>query len=246
MVAKLFHMTHSPWSQKARCALAHHGVQVEPVEYHPFVGEPMLRLRLALAGEAWTGRLGVPVLIAPDGVATNSWDIVCYADRVGAGPALVPEELAADVQEWNARSDRMLEAARARFMVRVVEDEAATRELLPPALARAPRTLLRVSMRAFERKWGIRAEDGARHLETIEQELVHLRAALAGGAEYLLGTLSYADFAMAIALQAIGVRPGTGFGPRSASISGEPPLASAFSDLLEWRDRCYAEHACLR
>ena len=120
----LYYMPFSPWSHKARCALAHHALAPKPHLYAPLFGEPALRLKL----RKLRGRVSVPVLFTPDGALTDSWQIALYADRVGSGTPLIPHAKQGEVADWNAASERMLSAARSCAMLRVLETPAAVLE----------------------------------------------------------------------------------------------------------------------
>ncbi|HVY46043.1 MAG TPA: glutathione S-transferase N-terminal domain-containing protein, partial [Minicystis sp.] len=108
-MTELFGLPISPWTEKARFALDHHGVAYRYRIYVPMLGEPLLRARLRRP----VGRVTVPVLFTDEGAFADSFAIARYADRVGAGAPLVPSERAADVAAWNDRSEAALAAGRA-------------------------------------------------------------------------------------------------------------------------------------
>ena len=245
MSLKLIQLAHSPWTQKARCALAHHGLPFETVEYRPFLDEPGLRLSLARRGQLWPRRVSVPVLLTPDAAVTDSWEIARYADRVGTNTSLIPRANDVAIADWNARSDRLLASGRARFMVRVLGAESAMRELVPGVVSGAPPFVLRSSMQLFNAKYGIRVSDFADHGAHVRAELEALRAALSDGRRYLTGSLSYADFAMGLGLQVIAPLPNSSFGPHSATLASEPELVEEYAELVRWRDALHAEHGLL-
>src|SRR4051812_19657233 len=88
-------LRYSPWSERARWALDHHELRYELVRHEPFIGERKLR---RLVGNK-TKRPTVPVLITPEGLLTESWDIVEYADRVGGRSKLIPAEHEVAIRE---------------------------------------------------------------------------------------------------------------------------------------------------
>src|SRR5262245_37961692 len=96
----------SPWSEKARWALDHHGLAYKYREHLPLLGEPLLRLR----ARRLTGRVSVPVLVTPEGVLADSFAIARHADELGRAPALFPRGCEAEVAGWNARSEAALAA----------------------------------------------------------------------------------------------------------------------------------------
>jgi glutathione S-transferase len=238
----LWSIRFSPWSLKARAALRHHGIAVELREYSPLLDEPALRLRL---GKLVGGRISVPVLFTDDGPITDSFAIAEYADRVGRGSPLVDAPRADAVRTWNTCSERLMDASRARSMVKVLASPEALRESVPPPLRGLPMPMLRGSVRAFNFKWGIRADAVDAQLTIMREELDRLREALRDGRDYLLGSLSHADLAMGIALQLVAPLPGTPLGPATLAAITESELAAEYTDLIAWRDRLHARHPLL-
>jgi glutathione S-transferase len=238
MPLTLYHLPYSPWSIKARCALRHHAVAVREREYTPMLGEPALRLRLRKLG----GRVTVPVLFTPDAALMDSWEIALYAERVGSGSALIPNEKRALIAEWNAASERLLSAARSCAMLRVSDAPEAALESLPaPVAGLLGRRGAGLAVRAFNAKYSIRPERQAEYQASVRQELSRLRQALAGR-RYLLDHLSYADFAMAVALARLRPLPSSPMGPAMRLASTDEVLAAEFADLIAWRDALHAEH----
>jgi glutathione S-transferase len=127
--------------------------------------------------------------------------------------------------------------------LRMLESPAAAHEMLPPGPAKllSPRVAL-LGMRAFNLKYGITEQQRASYDATIRSELYHLREALAGGRRYLFERLTYADFAMAIALSALGPVPETPHGPAARAVMTDLALAAEFADLTAWRDSFHARH----
>lgn len=241
MLPTLYHLPHSPWSLKARAAIRHHALPVEAVEYRPFLDEPALRWRLARAGGRFLGRVSVPVLFSDEGVAQSSWEVARYADRHGSGASLFPEAHLSDIARWDSCSETLLEAGRARFMTRVLANEPALRELVPPPLQQLPGFVVRSSIRMFNAKYGIDARRDAQYQQQMTEALDGVRAALSGGQDYLCGDFTYADIAIAVALQVVEPLPGSGFGPHSEPLASEPELATRYADLLTYRNRIQAK-----
>jgi glutathione S-transferase len=255
MERTLFYIPFSPWSLKARFALAHHGLRVTEREYAPLFDELPMRVRLKKP----RGRISVPVLLTPEGPLTDSWEIALYADRVGSGAPLMPSAERTNIADWNAASERLLNAGRARSMLRAVNTPAAIREALPrplrnavgqsgrkPAPAHLADALAllvgRVGVRVFNRKYGIREEDSSLHQKAMRLELDHLRKALAGGRPYLLDQFSYADVTMALGLQVLDPLPETPLAPEARQVGTDHELSESYSDLLRWRDSIHARH----
>jgi glutathione S-transferase len=91
-------------------------------------------------------------------------------------------------------------------------------------------------------KYGFGADVAASDA-AMRTALEDLRAALAGR-DYLYEELTYADLTMAVVLQM--VRPVDDryirLGRAVRAVWTNEPLAADFADLVEWRDRLYAEH----
>jgi glutathione S-transferase len=238
----LYYIPFSPWSLKARFALAHHGLRASEREYKPLFDEPALRVRLRKA----RGRISVPVLLTPDGPLLDSWEIALYADRVGNGTPLIPGAERARISDFNAASERLLSAGRARSMLRAVEDPEAIREALPGPIrdSRLAIPVGRLGARLFNKKYGIHERDLELHASAMRLELDHLEKSLRGRS-YLLGDFSYADVTMAFGLQVVDPLPGTPLSSAMRRVAKDPELCDRYSDLLRWRDGIQARHGLL-
>ncbi len=232
----------APWSEKARWALDHHGIDYAYREYVPLLDEPWLRWRL---GEV-AGRVSTPTLLTDGTSCRDSFAIAEYADRCGTGASLFPPERVAEIVAWNARSEAALSAGRVRVVARMATVPGATTEILPPGVPTILHPLFGIAAGAtfaFLRwKYGF-GTDVAASERTLRAALDHLRTALEGRA-YLFDRFTYADITMAVVLQM--VRPVADdyihLGPAVREVWTNAPLADDFPDLLGWRDRLYANH----
>ncbi len=245
---KLVVLKTSPWSERAKWALDHHGLVYETVQHTPFLGE--LRLR-RLAGGGGKKRVTTPVLVNGDRVFGDSWDIALYADREGKGTPLVLLERESEIRRWNDIANEAMGASRTLLVPRLLESGPALDTTLPPFLPRwmrpALRPVTRYATRWFSRKYELHLADEAAQLSKIRGALEELRRALSKSSPYLLGTFSYADVVMAIVLQGV-VPVADRYFPlepamRAAWTRGD--LATEFSDLLAWRDLVYDRHRSL-
>jgi glutathione S-transferase len=238
---KLVSLHVSPWSERAKWALDHHGLSYEKVEHMPIIGERRLR-RMVGPGKP---RATVPVLLAGDEVLTESWDIALYADRTGRETKLVPPEHEAAIRGWVKLADEAMHAGRALVVGAMLESPAALDEGAPPFVPAALRPLLRPvtrsATRAFARKYDLALEDRAASTRTMRAALDDLRRALVIRAPYLLGTFTYADVVMATLLQ--GVAPVADrfikLRPATRAAWTIDALASEYADLIAWRDGVY-------
>jgi glutathione S-transferase len=239
-----YYLPYSPWSLKAAFALRHHAVEVERKPYTPLLAAPELRLRLRKLG----GKITVPVLFTDDGAITDSFEIALYAERMGRGAPLLPADQRGAIAEWNACSERLLAAGRARAMVRAARSLDAAYESLPPTVGKLPLLgplIARGGLSWFNRKYAILERDQDRHLALIRAELDRLRAALAAGREHLLDAFGYADVAMAFALQLLEPLPESPMGPAMRAAATEESLRDEYRDLLRWRDALQREHSLI-
>jgi glutathione S-transferase len=243
VVATLVVLSISPWSERARWALDHHGLAYRTVEHIPLIGERRLR---KLVGRR-AGPATVPVLIDGDTVLTDSWDIARHADRVGSGSPLIADEQVDAVRRWNTLVDAAMQHGRALTVAGMLASPAALDETLPPPVPgwvrRLARPISRWSVGWFGRKYGVDTTDLARHEAAVREALDALRAGL-GGRPFLLGRFSYADIVAATLLQ--GVRPVDDsfipMGPATRAVWTNTQLAGEYADLLRWRDELYLAH----
>lgn len=243
MQARLVAVPHSPWSEKARWALDHHGIDYVLDPYQPILGEPALRLKL----KKRSGKVTVPVLLTERGPVTDSFDIAMFAERHGHGAPLFRRGDKPAIDHWNQVSERAMAAGRGLHLHRVRADPEALREALPgvfPATLKRPlATVARVGYRIIERKYQIDS-DPMRQRRILFDCLLELRHALADGRPYLLGELSYADVVMAAAVGVIQPpeSPAVTIGPATRRTWTDVELSSDFTDLVAWRDQLYQRH----
>src|SRR4051812_26862166 len=182
---QLYSLFLSPWSERARWVLEHHGLPYRKVEHVPFLGER--RLRRVLGNPA--GRVTVPVLIADGQVLKDSWEIALYADRVGRGAPLIGDALA-QVRRWHDLAEHAMSAGRSLTIARsLASDQALEETVAAPRFVRPLlRPIARYAMRWFARKYALELdpERAAAAAQPVRDALDQLRREL-GGAEYLLG-----------------------------------------------------------
>jgi glutathione S-transferase len=236
----------SPWSEKARWALDHHRLHYVEKEYTPMVGEVALRLRLRRP----RGQVSVPLLLAGEDVYSDSLDIAQFAERHGGGPPLFRRGEEEEVARWNQTADRAMRAGRALMLGRLAASGEAQKEYLPglvPRPLRGPLTpVALVGVRYLQRKYrppGGRTGDAEPlHRADLQGTLLALRAALADGRSTLAGEFSFADIAMAAALQFVQPveAPHIQMAPAVRRAWTDLELAGEFNDLVAWRDQLYA------
>lgn len=237
-------LAYSPFSERARWALDHHRIAYRMRNHQPFVGELWLRRqRRDPDGQ----RATVPALVSEEGLISDSWRIVEYADRRGAASPLIPATLRAEVRQLAELTDIGLEHGRAGVTLRLLAQPAALDASLPGPCPDWLRPLLRpvsrYGLRWFAAKYDIKATAQDDQRKGLASVLEQMRARLAGG-RYLLGDFTYADMAVAGLLQC--VQPvNERFVPLSRALRPawcQPELALRFADLVAWRDGLYAAH----
>ncbi len=240
---RLIYLPVSPWSERARWALDHHRLVYRTIVHVPFLGERKLRRFVGQEKKHAT----VPVLLAGDRVLSDSWDIAHYADEHGTGAKLVPPDRKPEIRKWNELADETMQSARALVLAAMLASPGALDESLPPNMPELLHPLFRPAARFvtrwFGRKYALSTHDVEARVEKLRATFRVLRASLAN-MQYLLGTFSYADIAMATCLQAVVPvsNPSIRLGPATREVWTQPALAAEFAELITWRDRLYEQH----
>jgi glutathione S-transferase len=236
---------YSPWSEKARWALDHHGVPYRESSYQPMIGEPALRARTGRL----RGKVTVPIFLERGEPAImGSFAIARRAEAAGSGASLFPDGLDAEIDAWDKRLDAAMAECRARVIERTrMSDEAqaeALRGVVPDGLRHPLRSVTKTALGFLERKY----RDVAPPAGTLESTLEALREALDRGAGHVVGKPSFADIGAATLLQ--GVKPVDGrfirLGRATRATWTDEALASRFEDLVAWRDALYRERRAPR
>jgi glutathione S-transferase len=232
----------SPYSERAKWALDHHGLAYRYKEHVPLLGEIALRRkvrRFALP------KATVPILEADGEIFPNGLDIARYADRAGSGTKLFPADHEAAVNEWNGVADALLDVGRAWVLKNLAESRAAQKESLPPFVpgfargAMAPMTK-RVALYLLKKHESTHAIE-AEVTKTVRPLLEKIRAAR-GPRPTLLETFSYADITVCASLTMLRPRKEATLGPATRETWTHAELAREFDDLLAWRDDVYRNH----
>ena len=241
---RLYQMHYSPWSERARWALDHHQLRYEKVEHVPVLGTPALRL----AARRPVGRLTVPLLLDGATVVDGSLAIARHAEAKGQGEPLFAPKDVETILRWNEVGDAMVDAARVLTVRKTQRDPEAQREAVPGFVPEALRGAVAAGsggvIAVLESKYGFSGVTEEQARERARQGLLKLRSALGSGLHLAGERFSYADLLMAASLQF--VRPVADLfmpiGPATRRCWSNPDLADEFGDLVEWRDRIYAEH----
>jgi glutathione S-transferase len=242
MTPTLWSISYSPWSDQARWALDHCGIEYRRRAYQPLLGEPALRLKL----RRFTGPVSVPILDLGDEVLADSFDIARWADghRAEGVPTLFPNPDLQRVERYAALAQDALSAGRALGLRRLLDDDAALDELVPRNLRFLGGVATKISAAGVRRTLRKYADVTPHELDrTLTDALGTLRRDLETHDDsYLLGaTVSYADITMAQTLAFV-LPPSTHLRLADASRRAytHPQLAAQYGDLVRWRDALYA------
>lgn len=242
-VPELLYLPYSPWSERARWALARRGVEVKQTLYSPLLGEPTLRLRLRRI----LGVVSVPVLFDGLEAIEGGIAIARYAEARGRGEALFPGGLDREIVAIDMLANRALDAGRTLSLGRILGDREALLEMVPRGLRSAlgplavPTAALGIARTRAKYGRGM-SQAGTR------AELVSALAALtervraAGGTNPLLGPFTYADISAAQSVGFVAPGPGLALGAASRRQFGDPGLAGTVKELIAWRDAMYERY----
>jgi glutathione S-transferase len=233
----LYVIHHSPWSERARWALRHHRIDFEEREHVPLIGELALRSR-----SRKPGKVSVPLLLDGDEAISGSLEIGAYVDAKGKRAKLFPDGSEPRIRALHEALEDPLSAARERFVRDLATDAEAQLEVVPSFLRALPlgRVFARVGAAFIASKYNARL---GMVDDRIRAGLRAVRDALAGK-PYVEGAFSYADIVGASIVQAV-APPSDDYvelPPATRRIWRHDKLAREFAELVEWRDRVYAEH----
>jgi len=241
--ARLFGMSYSPWTEKARWALDHHQLAYAFVEHTPLIDELSLRVR----ARKLRGAISVPTLLAEREVVMGSLAIARWADARATSEALEQPSDRAAVDRWDAHSERACQAGRALVSLRMRTTPGALEEAVPafiPSLLR--KTVGQIGVRFIARKYTVDLRAEAAHEAALAETLGAVRAGLATGAgQYLLGDrFTLADIVAACAVNVV-VPVGAQYvpiGPRTREAWTRNTVAQQYADIIAWRDALYTRH----
>lgn len=242
----LWGLSVSPWTEKARWALDHHGIAYRYREHTPMLGEPALRWRAR--GRPAGTRATVPLLIDGRERIGDSGEIARYADRRGHAEPLIPTEHRDAIAAWEREVDATMQDGRVLVTQALLDSHDAQIEMLPPLipgpLRRPLRPLARSGAAFFARKYDAGPERIADSLRTLTRFAERLREQL-DGHDHLVGDrFTLADVCAVMVINGFsgGVPRRLDKLPASKQTWIRPELVEQFADLIAWRDRLYAGH----
>lgn len=240
MTPKLYGIRYSPWSIRARWALAHHGIDYTYEEYIPMISTPKLRVKLRDV----RGKVTVPILFPPEGSAIrDSTEIARWADEQGRGDSLFDDEEA--VRTWVTVAEDIASSGRALTTYAAIADPVARKQQIPSFVPRPVRPLagplVDFGAKYLAGKYGFDESHGERAARTIRAALEQVGNRLAAS-EYLGDGYGWSDIAVATALQFVDPDDRLfRFRAESRAAWSRPELVDDFSDVLTWRDRLVTE-----
>lgn len=236
-------MHFSPWTERARWALDHHGLPYRYIEYTTLLGEPLLRLH----AKKPFGKVSVPFLKTPEGNVDDSFEIAGYADRNSGKAPLLPAVHADAIRGWGVAAEHALCAARIRATRRIRRSTAALADRLPaytPGFLRKPFVpMAYVATTYILQKYRVQADSEDKLLQDMDAFFGKAAQALKGR-EFVFDQISFADIVIATALQAITPVDDRyiHLGAPSRACMCEPELARKYASLLAWRDDFYEKY----
>jgi glutathione S-transferase len=241
MARILYGLQQSPWTERARWALDHHGIVYDYHEHLPMLGEVLLR-RKARAKKA-----SVPLLCDGDTVVMGSFAIAKHAENVGRGAPLFPRDSEQEIARWEDVAERMTRVGRAWVLSRLAASRAAQAESLPAFIPNALRGPFAPSagmaLRFLQKKYAVPADIQAEITHTLRPLLLEVRAGIAANRPYLLPqSFTFADMAVSSTMQILKPLASAKLGPATREAWTNEDLVTDFGDLLEWRDAIYRKH----
>jgi glutathione S-transferase len=239
MSRTLYGLHQSPWTERARWALDHHGVAYTYHEHVPMLGEVLLRRK------ARRKKATVPLLADGDLIVMGSFEIAKHAEGIGRGAALFPLGADAAMLHWVDVAERMTRVGRAWLFKRLEANREAQTELLPSFIPGAFRGALAptssMALRFLAKKYDIPADVDA-EVEHVLRPLLQEVAAAVQGRSYVLSSFSFADIALASAMQVLRPRDDAKIPPAVKHAWSNEALCSEFGELVVWRDAVYDKH----
>lgn len=242
MKMRFFGMNYSMWSIQARWALDHHVIRYDYFEHIPMITTPILRI----ATGRLTGKVSVPILIAKDRVFDDSWQIVAFADREGHREKLIPFDKVDAIREWHDVCDIARKANRIIATDATSRNEDAKRENLPDFFPEFTKNVLTpladLGVAYLGMKYDFRHSIIAEEKKKVREVMNKIRKGL-NGKRYIYEHFTYADITAAATMQFI--RPVADhyvhLKPAIREVFTQQDLATEFADLLEWRDKLFAD-----
>jgi glutathione S-transferase len=232
----LYSLPYSPWTERVRWVLLHHGFEFVEQPHTPLIGELSLRVR----ARRFRGRVSVPLLVDGSNPVMDSLAIAEYVDAMGGQSSLFPGDLRGPIRVWNAQLEPTCWCGRAWLTSSM--DDAAALELMPAALRSLPFAVqsARLGAAFIARKHPTPTGDLQQRFAEGYREI---RQALAGK-PYVHYDFTYADIVCATALQFVSPLPDAylPIGAASRSCWRHAALCDEFSDLIGWRDDLYRRH----
>ncbi|MGZ3698251.1 MAG: glutathione S-transferase family protein [Bdellovibrionota bacterium] len=238
---KLIGLRYSPWTERARWALDHHGIPYRYEEHLLLFGMPKLRWELG----DWKSEITLPILLEGRQRFGDSLEIARHADQLGQGPKLFPAAAAETIDELHRLSERALDAGRAALIYRLPLDPKAQKGSLPTFIPDWMRGMLRplahLGASYIRREFETQGRPYEQCVAELREALLKIRAARGGKKFLAAGQFTFADITAAVVLQL--VEPVdfkfVPLNPAARPVWSQPELAREFSDLVNWRDELY-------
>lgn len=242
-MGRLIGIAYSPWTARAKWVLGLKGVFYSWEAYRPLLDEPRLRLSLRRP----MGHVSVPVYIDDTGSYDDSRLIAEHVNSLGLQWDLFPQGEFEALNTWIQRAEDFAFAGRA-LVVRKTEIDTASLKasievLAPKPVAAVFNKFPAASMQLFKTKYQTHSKglDDWKSLLRIHLEKINEQWS---GRAYLLSDLSYADIALATALQFVSP-VGQSYIEIPKGVEKcwkEPAFMEEFPEIFRWRDEIFRRH----
>ena len=232
----LYSIAYSPWSLRAKWALRLQGVPYESREYVIMLSGPLLRVKL----KRFSGKITVPLLVDGDTTYGDSREIVRYADKRSDHAPL--DRTDPEFEDVLRDAEKVAVLGRALSTRHIMRHREALLGSLPDFIPHNIFGLPVAAAGAFyiAQKYKFRDVDESESESEMRAACLALQSRLTDA--FYFERLTYADIAVATALQF--VKP-----ERDHVKLGDdarPSWTRSFADevepLLVWRDRFFADH----
>lgn len=238
---RLYGLSYSAWTERARWCLDFHQIPYQYEEYLPMLGELPLRWQL----EKWHGKLSVPVFQTDKGFSEGSLAIAIAAEQQKTGRTLFAGKNQQIIQ-FVGRLEPFMAEARLRSTLKLRDDIPALMELVPDFIPEVVKPiglplsltgvlfiLSKYSLTNFDVKAS--RQKAMVFLQEMEEQLQ--------ADDYVLGEFSFADICLASYFQFI--QPVSdnyiAFGSHIKRAWTDTEFAEKFSSLIAWRDRLFQQ-----
>lgn len=255
-LGELFTLKISPWSLRARWALAYHNCQYTTTYCQPLVSTLYLWYRLNFPFD----KITLPILLPSDNTTPPLRDsllIAQYADKMrGDGvDSLFPESCLKEIDMWSKRMDVVMGYGRQRFMRKMIERDDTIMLYVPKNIRWIQRYGGVAFVRWLTENWFLKkysddggGEENARIAwNKVRERIMEVKKERGGDGKqvYLIqGKFSYADILVAVGTMFLEPLKDKWFVgvSRAKDCARDERLGREFHEVISWRDEIFEKH----